>query len=160
MSKRTRWNESVGRKPIDTLRLTDAQWLECLAEIKHVRETQAAIHAKSRAHERRDCDLALLMLANMFCSDGRRQLYTIRTFDISAVGMGFLHGSYVYVDTRLELLLKHREDGWKKISGKVMRCDYFKNMVHQIGVIFDEELNLEDYILTESGLGPEELNAA
>lgn len=101
-----------------------------------------------------------MMLANMFCSDGRRQLYTIRTFDISASGMGFLHGAYVYPDTRLELLLKHSQDGWKKISGKVVRCDYFRNMVHQIGVLFDEEHNLEDYLLTESGLGPDELNAA
>lgn len=158
--KRSRWNESVGRKPIDTLKLSDAEWLECLSEIKHLQATNVARYADQRSHRRQSCELAIMMLANMYCSDGRRQLYTIRTFDISATGMGFLHGAYVYKDTRVQVLLKHAENGWVKVPGKAVRCEYFKNMVHQVGVMFDNEIKLDDYLLAESGMCNDELDAA
>ncbi len=134
-------------RPVDSLRLTDTEWLAYVAEM----DREAARHIKyesERRHERMPYRNVVHLLATLHNADGRIQRFMVRTHDISRSGMGFLHGSFIYPGSRIQLILHHRVHGQSYHEGVVRRCEHFKRHIHRIGVEFDKLIELEDYLLT------------
>ena len=137
---------SDGERAVDSLRLTDSEWLAYVAELD--RESARHIDASTeRRHERVAYRNVVHLLATLHNQDGRTQKFMVRTHDLSESGMGFLHGSFIYPQSRIQLVLHHRMHGQSYHDGIVRRCEHFKRHIHRIGVEFDKPITLEDYLL-------------
>ncbi len=66
--------------------------------------------------------------------------------NLSRTGLGFLHSSYVHVGTRVVLTLAHKSSASVRVPAKVMRCRHVAGNVHDVGVMFDEPINVRDFM--------------
>ena len=76
---------------------------------------------------------------------GQTQI-TVACRNLSRTGLGFLHSSYVHVGTRVVLTLTHRTALRVRVAAKVMRCRHVTRTVHDVGVMFDEPINVRDFM--------------
>ena len=137
---------SGGDEPLDSLRLTESEWRRLVDEID--RESSRHRNADDgRRHERMPYRNTSQLLATLQHLDGRTQRFLIRPHDLSTSGLGFLHGSFVYTGSRIQVVLVHRSFGAQNIEGTVRRCDLFKRHIHRVGLEFDEEIVLEDFVM-------------
>ncbi len=79
-------------------------------------------------------------------ADRSRREITVAARNISRKGMSVLHASFVYTDTRITAEL-HRVDGSiAKVSGTVCRCSHRGGVVHEIGIEFDREIIVQEFV--------------
>lgn len=71
---------------------------------------------------------------------------TVACRNLSRTGLGFLHSAYVHVGTACVVTLEHRVAGPVKIIGSVVRCRHVNRHIHDVGVKFNQPLNLRDYM--------------
>lgn len=62
--------------------------------------------------------------------------------NLSKGGISLLHSAYVYADTACTVSLPNRDGGVMTMPGRVMRCSHLRGVVHELGVRFDEEIDL------------------
>ncbi len=134
---------------IDSLKLTDAQWLSLVAEVDRESSRHRGNKDDRRQHERMPYRNTTYLVATVRGGDGREQRFLVRTHDISETGLGFLHGNFIYPGSSVELVLKHRTYGQTYHTAVVRRCVHYKRHIHQIGIEFDEPIRLDDYLLVQ-----------
>ena len=66
--------------------------------------------------------------------------------NLSNGGIGLLHRSYLHLGTRCIVTLHHPSDGDFEIPGEVVRCIHVKGMIHEIGIKFDEEIEVREFM--------------
>jgi CheY-like chemotaxis protein len=66
--------------------------------------------------------------------------------NLSRGGIGLLHSSFMHAGTRLAVTLTPRSGGPRVVMGTVARCVHVQGVIHEIGVTFDDEIRLRDYI--------------
>jgi CheY-like chemotaxis protein len=71
---------------------------------------------------------------------GSPTTFHVPTRDLSATGVSFLHGGYVHVGTRCVIQLISMHGTWSDVRGRVSRCNYVTNQIHEVGVRFDEPI--------------------
>ncbi len=71
--------------------------------------------------------------------------YLVPTRDISASGLSFLHGGFVYPGTRCVVQLISTHGAWENATATIVRCDYIEEMVHEVGVKFDSMIDPGQY---------------
>ena len=76
---------------------------------------------------------------------GQTQI-TVACRNLSRTGLGFLHSSYVHIGTRVVLTLTHHTELRVRVAAKVMRCRHVTRTVHEVGVMFDEPINVRDFM--------------
>lgn len=155
-----RGTSSSDTPPIDSLRMTDEQWLALADRL----DGEAAAHhgrESGRRHERVAYRNIVRLAIAVEHPSGDRQRYLVRTHDLSASGIGFFHGAYMHVGTRVILLMTHRESGAQCVVGVVRRCAHVSQHIHKVGVEFNEQIVLEEYAFetvpratTEGETGP------
>lgn len=64
--------------------------------------------------------------------------------NLSKGGIGFLHRSFLHLGTRCIVTLDHPIRGDVQAPGRVVRCLHLTGMVHEIGIKFDEEIDVRD----------------
>ncbi len=79
--------------------------------------------------------------------------FTVRGRNISAHGMGFLHGQFVHPGSKCAVTLITPSGEQVGLASVVSRCVYLTGGVHEIGVQFNEVLNIEGLL---EGLATEE----
>ncbi|MEM6260289.1 MAG: PilZ domain-containing protein [Planctomycetota bacterium] len=134
---------------VDTLRLSDSEWYECVSEMDREAARNNS-HQSKRAHERLPYRnlLQVLITVRNYC--GRLQYFNSRPYDLSENGIGFLHGAYMHVGTHIELQLMHRLTGMTKVRATVRSCAHIKNKIHRVGAEFEEPIEINDYLLAEA----------
>ena len=147
---RTSRSLSDERVVIDTLRLSDADWYECVSEMDRV-AAQSSDAAKKRRQERLPYRNTPQIMIEMSMYDGRRQYCRVRPYDLSESGIGFLNGAYMHLGTEVILHLRHQAIGITKIHATIRHCSYIKNKIHLVGAAFNESIVLDDFLLAESG---------
>lgn len=70
----------------------------------------------------------------------------VRCRNISIGGLGFLHGAYVHPGTRVVLTLVSANKQGYRINGTIIRCRHLTKTVHEVGVAFDETIDLESML--------------
>jgi hypothetical protein len=139
-----RGTSSSSDAPIDSLRLTDAQWLALADRL----DGEAASHSvgnERRRHERVAYRSVIRLAIAVEHPSGDKQKYLVRSHDLSASGIGFFHGSYMHVGTKIILLMTHRQTGARCVVGVVRRCAHVSQRIHKVGVEFNEPIVLEDF---------------
>ena len=135
---------------VDSLRLSDAEWYACVSEMDR-NASRSNVDKERRTFERlpyRNSPYLYLAIHN---PDGRHQHFKVRANNLSQSGIGFLHGSYIYSGTYVELLMQHRDLGSTKIGALVRTCTHVKNTIHRVGAEFEKQINLDDFLLAEAG---------
>lgn len=135
--------EAASERYYDTLRLTDRQrqaMVRKLAKPRHQSVTRDDRSDERLAYNTRPA------LVHMQHPGGSAMTYVVWPRDLSNTGMGFLHGSFCYDNTRLEIMLKKVDGGQVKVPARVVRCQLLKATVHEVGVQFDSPIQVHDFI--------------
>lgn len=67
----------------------------------------------------------------------QRKAYQVRPIDLSELGMGFLHGSFVHPGTPTLALIKNLDGEFEQIAGRVAHCRLIEGRIHAVGMEFD-----------------------
>ncbi len=79
-------------------------------------------------------------------ADRSRREITVATRNISRGGMSVLHASFVYTNTRITAQLRKVDGKTSRVSGKVCRCTHRGGVVHEIGIEFDQEILVQEFV--------------
>ena len=131
---------------LDILKLSDHEWRQLADELDREAAQNPEIMAK-REHERVPYRNMVRVLIGVNHPGGNHARFLVRTRDISARGIGFFHGGYLHPGSRCYMLLGARDKGLVKIPGTIMRCEHLRGRIHQIGIRFDEVIDVNDFLL-------------
>lgn len=70
----------------------------------------------------------------------------VDAYQLSSAGLSVVHGSYVHVGTRVVARLMTVDNAWIDANGRIVRCDYVSGLVHDIGLVFDDPIDISDVI--------------
>lgn len=66
--------------------------------------------------------------------------------NLSTTGAGLLHSGYLYSDTACTIELIHPERGPTHIPARVIRCEHRTGVIHEVGVRFENPIDLRAYV--------------
>lgn len=66
--------------------------------------------------------------------------------NLSHGGVSILHSSFVYPGSRCAITVPHPTRGDLSVTGEVVRCNHLHRMIHEIGIKFDELLDVREFI--------------
>lgn len=66
--------------------------------------------------------------------------------NLSRGGIGLLHNTYVYPGSRVTVTLPRTAGGEVAVRGTVSRCEHRQGIIHEVGVRFDREVNVREFI--------------
>lgn len=69
-------------------------------------------------------------------------LVSVTPRDISSSGLGFYHICYIHPDTRVHMVMKGSGPEALAVDGTVVRCKHVRGRVHEVGVFFDERIEV------------------
>ena len=132
---------------IDLMNVTDAQLQELLIRLDHSEDKPEAIALRREPRACYRLPQRLLMLIDQ--PGGEAVLYLIVPRDISPHGMCFLHGQFLYPETRVVIKLPTIDDEALLGGGRVKRCRHVKGRIHEVGISFEYPIDLADFLPAE-----------
>ncbi|MEX0876120.1 MAG: hypothetical protein WD114_01565 [Phycisphaerales bacterium] len=78
--------------------------------------------------------------------DRSTRTITVASRNISRGGMSVLHSSFVYTGTFATAKLERIDGTTHAVSGKVVRCEHRGGVVHEIGIKFDREIIVQEFV--------------
>ncbi|GJQ29191.1 MAG: hypothetical protein HBSAPP03_10750 [Phycisphaerae bacterium] len=69
--------------------------------------------------------------------------------NISRGGVSLLHNGFVHTGTKCLVELPSRAGGLRDVAGVVARCQHRRGMLHEIGIRFNKQVNLREYVRTD-----------
>lgn len=123
-----------------TLRLSDAEHAKLQDQSDQNPETARATAARVRFPRGTSIRLEVMY------GDGTRALLLAPGRDLSEVGIGVYHNSYVHTGIACNVTL-HTVDGEQIVrTGRVARCIHLRGAVHEVGVRFQQPLDLSLFV--------------
>ena len=74
---------------------------------------------------------------------GTQARFQVHTLDLSATGLGFLHGGYLHKGSKCSIVLRGVGDTALKITGQITNCLHITGCVHRVGMKFDCPADVE-----------------
>ncbi len=69
--------------------------------------------------------------------------------NLSRGGMSLLHASFLHTGTRCTVTLRDALGQLRELESAVVRCRHCSGMIHEIGVRFDEPVDVRDFVPAE-----------
>lgn len=66
--------------------------------------------------------------------------------NLSQRGISILHASYMYNDTPVTIDLACNDGSTKRVRGSVTRCVHRGGIIHEVGIRFDHDINLRQFL--------------
>ncbi len=82
----------------------------------------------------------------IFHPGGVNSWITVACRNISRAGMAILHSSYAHTGTKCRVMLPHPQKGEIAMDGWVTRCTHRSGVVHELGIRFDQHLNVQEFL--------------
>ena len=79
-------------------------------------------------------------------SDRQQRTITVASRNISRGGMSVLHSSFIYPKTSIIAKLFRNDGSSFNARGKVIRCEHRGGVVHEIGIEFENEIVVQEFI--------------
>ncbi|MEX0776972.1 MAG: response regulator [Phycisphaeraceae bacterium] len=135
--------KSPGQQGIDTLRLSESARKELLARLN--------TKASSAGSEGRRTDRVVYepisgVICRLVHPGGTTSNCLIQPRNLSSGGMSYLHGSFVHVGSRCELVLPTIKRQAMLVAAAVVWCRHVCGWVHEVGVHFDQPLALNTFV--------------
>ncbi|MEM0913210.1 MAG: response regulator [Planctomycetota bacterium] len=137
---------------LDTLRLSPRQIETLLDELQQPRaaESPAASNRESERFFFTELNGVPLDIVHPGGSDAR---FLVIPTDLSASGMGLLHGGFLHRATPVIATLTDLHGTPRRIEGHVTRCLLHAGRVHRIGVLWDDPIDVNDFLRFDDGDG-------
>ncbi len=71
--------------------------------------------------------------------------FLVPTRRLSKTGMAFLHGGFVHAGTNVVVQLITSHGTWNHVPGKVARCQYVENNIHDVDIAFTKLIDPVEY---------------
>lgn len=135
-----------GHRPIETLRISDRDKQKLVSTVN---ESAAKPVSKERRALRVQYTEAKAVLTLHLETGGSTRLAVVPR-NLSRRGLAFVHGRFVYADSRCEVMLKTLAGEWVTILGVVRSCRHVSGIVHEVAIVFDEAVDLSEYVQLSS----------
>lgn len=132
---------SQSDQPIQTLRLSDrdkAQLLKAIGDLS-MRDADPDQRRLRVASDHSEAVLCLLGAA------GSVTRFSVLVRNISRWGVGLVMGRYVYPQSRCEVHLRAKNGTLLTRVGGVRYCRHIRGLVHELGVHFEQPIDLSDF---------------
>ena len=126
---------------MDSLRLSPAQVRELHNGLDRLR--RADVERELRDNDRFSYRPAEPVGVEIVHPGGSVMRFAVQPRDLSSSGMGFLHGGFIHPGSTCSVELSDKEDKPILARGTVARCRMIKGRVHEVGIAFDERVELE-----------------
>jgi len=129
--------------PLHTISLSDKDKLRLVSAMNQV---------ASKAHIRHDRRALRVQYFHQGCEiqfrgEGSQDVrYAIIPRNLSRLGMGFVHGRFVYPETKCDVTLIDLEEQTHWITGRVSLCRHVQGIVHEVAVVFDRPLDIANFV--------------
>jgi len=144
MGSRHAIGDVLATESIDVLRLSPRKVEQLVSEI--TRKATLPRDSCNRLDQRYPCHDISGQVVEITHPGGTKNLFLIPARNISRGGLAFFHGGFVYEDSRCRFLLKTPDDQRVGINGKVVRCTPVEGRIHEVGVQFDQTIDINLFI--------------
>jgi len=141
-------SQNQGHEPIETLRISDRDKQKL---VDGVNQSGGQAVGQERRALRVQYTEAKAVL-NLHNETGGSTRLAVVPRNLSRRGMAFVHGRFIYVDSRCEVMLKTLAGEWHTLQGVIRNCRHVSGIVHEVAVVFDEAIDLSEFV----HLSPEE----
>jgi CheY-like chemotaxis protein/HPt (histidine-containing phosphotransfer) domain-containing protein len=130
---------------IDCLRINEEQHRQLVEALDL--KAQAPKGSDHRQHERFPYLVPCGISLSVKHPEAKRwQRYLVRPRNISAGGVGFFHGAYLYKGTYCEISLRTRKGEIVEQAGHVVHIRHIVGRIHEVGVAFETPLDVRQFI--------------
>lgn len=143
MSKHTGGSNQL----IDTLHLSDEQWHTLSEKLDRDDPDLTSQRSHRRITYRKLSQIAVAIRQ----ADGKWGKYVVRSRDLSSGGIGFIHGSYIHPGSECRVILKDCQGQVICLDGVVKCCELVEGTAHNVGVQFNEEIDIASFVGDGSG---------
>lgn len=130
--------------PIDALRGCERDVETALSMLAD--SEQEGVYADLREHERYSYGANAKIEITIKFNDGSTATCLAKVRNLSRGGIGFLHGNFIHPNLTCNVRLTTRNGHPMVVTGKVMRCRHVSGKIHEVGVRFDERLDLKRFL--------------
>jgi hypothetical protein len=81
---------------------------------------------------------------------GTRALFSVTPRDMSLSGIGFFHASYIHPGTQCIMMMRTLKGQGVSIPGTVVRCRHVSGRIHEVGALFEKEIDVEAFVVPDS----------
>ena len=81
-------------------------------------------------------------------STSRRNII-VASRNISRGGMSVLHSNYLYPGTTISGHLRKCDGSLHPIEGSICRCNHRGGVVHEVGIRFDHEITIQEFVISD-----------
>ena len=140
--------EQLTDHTIDTLAITDDQWMQIVADLdghavsRVVRSRRR--HPREPLHEK-----AALHIVRLQNPEANTETYLLRLRNISAGGIGFLHGQEMCPGTPCTVGIRTTEGHMVLVVGHVVRTRQLKGQVEpifEVGIEFNKPIDIHRFV--------------
>ena len=133
----------------DTVRvwLSDQQWMKVLEKVARDAEDFRGDERRRSTEPRHDTRMKCLL--RLGYPGQKPGTYVVRSRNLSSGGMGFVHNAYVEAGTHCAVALQHADGYGVVASGRIAWCRRIDLDVFDVGISFDEPIEIDAYIPTD-----------
>ncbi len=131
----------------DLVKLTDTDAQRLIRAVEHRDETGKT--RDRRIAKRNEYRKGALMLVLHPDEPLRRGCFQVIPMNLSACGIGFLHGAFLYPGTTCDIMLTNLESKSELIRGEITRCELAKGRIHQVGVRFAAPIEVTRFMMND-----------
>ena len=131
-----------GQNCVDSLRLSDEEQRFILDELDRV------IRAPPRRKLRQDLRYRYVVREGLLVEvEGATSRFIVRPRNLSAGGSSFLHGTFLYPGAACVVSLRATDGRSVHVAGRIVRCRCVHGRVHEIGVRFQERIDVGQFVV-------------
>ncbi len=129
----------------NSLGIDNQVYTQLLNKLEHKATPQEPGSKPLRLHTRLKYHQPYLEL-KLQTSDRMERVITVATRNISRGGLSVLHSSFIHQDTKVSVSLARVDAKPERVNGKVVRCDHRGGVVHEVGIQFEKEITVQEFI--------------
>lgn len=128
--------------PIRTIRLEEAALNKVVEALQSAPASPPASKRKTKRFpiRMRGCVLSVQVTNGASVTN-----FAVVPFDLSASGIGILHGGFVYPRTKCYVRLISTHGSWQIVEGVVRTCTMVQGNLHSVGISFNTRVDPADY---------------
>lgn len=130
-------------KPIDTVRLSDQNKQHLIDEMDRAARATAQT---GRQRLMRVAYRARNITVHINHPSGGLSTNAVTPRNLSAQGVAFIHGTFVYPQNRCTVELVGLGDQKVQVKGEIISCRHVRGQVHEVGVRFDKPIDLRQFV--------------
>jgi len=125
----------------NTLNLTAEQLDQVMDDLDEASAGGSARRNHSRISFRKPA-----LEVEVFQPSGGSVSFCVACRNLSRGGMSVVHSSYMHVGTKCRIKMLHQNDGEKWLKGEVVQCRHVTGRIHDVGLRFAQEIDVNDFI--------------